>query len=283
MKRLVFIGSFLALAFSSCEEIPPYIDFTKPTVSKDTTYVASIVPAAQHKAVLIEDVTGVRCNNCPSAAQKALDIVTQKSEDSVVVMALYSGDYNTFFTAPWPGFINVNSVYSSQVINQLGIPGSLPSGYVDRAIFGSQTIRFNPFSSWPNLVNQRLRSTTPVNISLEKTLSGRNLTVKMKLEYNTAVSDNHKYSLFITESGIVSKQTTLTKIDDNYVHNHVLRYAFGNAVGNALNSPLVAGRTFEKLLDFEVPADYNLAKCHIVCVVSNANTEEVINVREIDL
>jgi hypothetical protein len=105
----------------------------------------------------------------------------------------------------------------------------------------------------------------------------------MKLVYNTAVSDNHKYSLFITESGIVSKQTTLTAYDNNYVHNHVLRYAFGNAVGNALNSPLVAGRTFEKLLDFEVPADYNLAKCHVVCVVTDAVTEDVINVRQIDL
>ena len=283
MKRLVFIGSFLALAFSACEEIPPYIDFTKPTVSKDTTYVASVIPAAQHKAVLIEDITGVRCNNCPNAAQKALDILAQKSEDSVVVMSLYSGDYNVTFTAPWPGFINVNSVYSGQVINQLGIPNALPNGYIDRTKFGVQTVRFNAYPNWPNLVNQRLRSATPVNIKLEKTLSGRSLTVKMKLEYNSASSNNHKYSLFITESGIVSKQTTLTAYDDNYVHNHVLRYAFGNAVGNALNAPLVAGRTFEKLLDFEVPADYNLAKCHIVCVVSDATTEEVINVRQIDL
>jgi hypothetical protein len=105
----------------------------------------------------------------------------------------------------------------------------------------------------------------------------------MKLEYNKAVSDNHKYSLFITESGIVSKQTTLTTYDDNYVHNHVLRYAFGNAVGNPLNATLVAGRTFEKLLDFEIPADYNIAKCHVVCVVSDATTEEVINVRQLDL
>jgi hypothetical protein len=283
MKRLVFIGSFLALAFSSCEEIPPYIDFTKPTVSKDTNYIASVIPAVQHKAVLIEDVTGVRCNNCPNAAQKASDIVAQKSEDSVVVMALYSGDYNVTFTAPWPGFTNVNSVYSGQVINQLGIPNALPNGYIDRAKYGAQTVRFNAFANWPNLVNQRLRLTTPVNISLEKTLNGRNLTVKMKLEYTKTVSDNHKYSLFITESGIVSKQTTLTSYDDNYVHNHVLRYAFGNAVGNPLNATLVAGRTFEKLLDFEIPTDYKIAKCHVVCVVSDATTEEVINVRQIDL
>ena len=283
MKQLVLIGSIFVLAFSSCEEIPPYIDFSKPVVSKDTTYISSTIPVAQHKAVLIEDVTGVRCNNCPSAAQKALDIIAQKSEDSVVVMALYSADYNQTFTAPWPGFVNVNSVYSGQIINQLGIPNALPNGYVDRNKFGVQTIRFNAYSTWPNLVNQRLRFTSPVNITLEKTLNGRVVTVKMKLAYHTAVSDNHKYSLFITESGIVSKQTTLTSYDDNYVHNHVLRYAFGNAVGNPLNASLVPGRTFEKLLEYEIPSDFNLAKCHVVCVVSNATTEEVVNVRQIDL
>ena len=80
MKQFVWIGLSMALAFTACEEIPPYIDYSVPVVpKKDTTYIASVIPAAQHKAVIIEDITGVRCNNCPSAAQKAMDIMAQKS------------------------------------------------------------------------------------------------------------------------------------------------------------------------------------------------------------
>lgn len=97
MKSFVALLASCALLIVACKEIPPYIDYTVPVPSKDTSYIASSVPPAQHKAVLIEDITGVRCNNCPQAAQQALAIQTAKTEDSVVVMALYSADYNSFF------------------------------------------------------------------------------------------------------------------------------------------------------------------------------------------
>lgn len=283
MKRLVLYSSILGLLFTACEEVPPFIDFSVPVKSKDTTYIAPAVPAAQHKAVLIEDITGVRCNNCPQAAQKVKDILTAKTEDSVVAIALYSSDYNYNFTAPWPGFTVLNSSFSSQILSQLGAPQGLPSGYVDRFIFGSQSVRFNPYQSWDNLVNERLKQSTPVNIKLQKSVSGRKVTIKMILEYTETVSGTQKWSLFVTESDIVSKQTTLTATDDNYVHNHVLRAAIGNAVGNALNASLVPGRVFEKELEYELPADFNMSKCHIVCVVSDAATEAVVNVRQIDI
>ena len=67
--------------FSACEEVPPAIDFSEPVVpSKDSTYTVSTEPPAQHKAVLIEDITGVRCINCPDAALKAKDKINKKSE-----------------------------------------------------------------------------------------------------------------------------------------------------------------------------------------------------------
>lgn len=281
MKRLVLYSSILGLLFTACEEVPPFIDFTP--IPEVKTYISPNIPPAQHKAVLIEDITGVRCNNCPQAAQKAKDIVTAKTEDSVVVMALYSGDYLSNFTSPWPGFTILNSPYSSQIISQLGIPQGLPSGYVDRNKFGSADVRYNPFQNWATYTNERLRIATPVNINLHDTLIGRKLTVDMQLIYTASVSVKHKWALYITESGIVSKQTTLTSYDDNYVHNHVLRAALGNAVGNPLDAPLQPGRTFETQKTFELPADYNPAKCHIVCVVSDAVTEAVVNVRQIDI
>jgi hypothetical protein len=284
MKSFFQVLTISLFVLVACKEIPPYIDYTVPAPSKDTSYIATAVPAAQHKAVLIEDITGVRCNNCPQAAQQALAIQTAKTEDSVVVMALYSADYNSFLTAPWGSpFPDLNAAYSSQLLSQLGSPLGLPSGFVDRAKNGSQTVKYTPYTSWSNYVNQRLKLSTPVNIELSKTLSGRNLALKMKLVYTSAVSVKHKYALYLTESGIVSKQATASTYDDNYVHNHVLRYAFGNAVGNDLNQTLVAGRTFEKIIDYTVPVDYDVTKCHIVCVVIDDATDEVINVRELKL
>lgn len=283
MKYSVLILFISSIVFSACEEVPPFIDFSVPVKSKDTTYITNVIPAAQHKAVLIEDVTGVRCNNCPQAAAKAVEIINAKTADSVVVIALYSSDYNMTFTAPWPGFTNLNTSVSSQIISVLGSPNGLPSGYVDRSKFGAQNVRYNQFQSWGNYTNERLKISTPVNIGLQKSLSGRKLTVRMKLDYTSTVSGNHKWAIYITESGIVSKQTTLTSYDDNYVHNHVLRASLGSAVGTALNASLIPGRVFEKEMEFEIPANYNIAKCNIVCVISDVATEDVVNVREVHI
>jgi len=279
MKHVVLaLLSFVLL--NACEEVPPVIDFSTPYKTKDTTYVVSPAPPAQHKAVLIEDITGVRCINCPQAAAKAEEIIIEKSEDSVVVIALYS-NHLPQFTTPWDGFPLLNSTIANTIVDFYGVPSGLPNGYIDRHIFSPSTVRFNAYTTWKNLVNQRLKASTPVNISMTSSVTGRKATVKLKLAYNTdASSSTHKYALYITESGIVSKQTGAS---DTYVHNHALRYAFGNPLGIALDAPLVSGRVFEKELDYTVPSDYNIDNCHLVCVVTDANTGDVVNVRTIHL
>ena len=175
MKHFVVALSFVLL-FTACEEIPPNIDFSPPYKTKDTTYIVGAVPAAQHKAVLVEDITGVRCVNCPQAAAKAKEIVTEKTEDSVVVMSLYINQLANF-TTPWDGFPLLNTAIASTIVDFYGIPSGLPSGYVDRAVFAPQTVRFYAYTTWKNLVNQRLQLSTPVNIDIQKSLSGRALTV----------------------------------------------------------------------------------------------------------
>ncbi len=283
MKKHLFV-TILALAFLGCEEVPPYIDFNPPVKTKDTTYILTTPPAAQHKAVLLEDITGVRCNNCPKAAQRAKDILAAKTEDSVVLIGLYTTHLENF-TKPWDGFENLTTNYSFQIVDFLGAPPGLPTGYVDRAIILPQTVRFNSYTTWANLVNNRLKLSTPVNISLNKTLNGRELKLEMNLTYTQNVSNNHQYSLYITEDNIVGKQTMPDGAGekDDYVHNHVLRYAFGLAAGNNINESLVAGRVIIKELDYTFPANFKIEDCHVVCVVTDATTNEVVNVREISL
>ena len=278
MKHFVVALSFVLL-FSACEEIPPNIDFSPPYKTKDTTYIVGAVPAAQHKAVLVEDITGVRCVNCPQAAAKAKEIVTEKTEDSVVVMSLYINQLANF-TTPWDGFPLLNTTIASTIVDFYGIPSGLPSGYVDRAVFAPQTVRFYAYTTWKNLVNQRLQLSTPVNIDIQKSLSGRALTVDLKLQYTASVSSAQKYAFYLIEDGIISKQTGATD-PDNYVHNHALRYAFGNPLGNALTAALVPGRTFDKQLEYTIPSEYNIDKCRLVCVVTDVTSGEVVNVREV--
>lgn len=285
MKKIVFLFAIVALLFSGCEETPPQIDFSIPIIPlKDSTYIEP-APAPQHKAVLLEDITGVRCINCPDAALKAKDIIAQKSSDSVVVMALYpidiGQDGNTF---PYAGVPQLGSNLSKLIVEALGVPLGMPNGYVDRIMPNGST-RYISYTEWINYVNQRLRKSTPINIGIKKEINNRNLKVEIKLQYNSnaVAGANHKYAIYIIENNIVSTQKTQSGEKLNYVHNHVLRYAIGLGIGNSLTQTTVPGRTYVKQFEYEMPAEYVIDNCHVICVVLDSVTEEVINVREIDL
>jgi Outer membrane protein Omp28 len=284
MKNSLLLTSLFLFILTSCEEVPPFIDFGATEQTKDTTYITSNIPAPQHKAVLIEDITGVQCNNCPKAATKAKEIITQKTEDSVVLIGVYTTHLPNF-TTPYSGFPDLTNMYSFQIVDALGAPTGLPSGYVDRAIISPQTVRFNAYTTWGNLVNTRLKLKTKVNIEIEKTLTANLVTAKLKLTYTENESSTHKYSLFLTENNVESKQAMPdgAKPKDDYIHNHVLRYAFGLSTGNPLKESLVAGRVFEKELSYEIPSNIVPANCYLVCVVTDAITNEVVNVRQISL
>jgi len=63
-------------AMVSCdEELPPVIMTEEEKPLLDTFYIGS-VPAASVKKVLLFDVTGVRCNNCPKAAVLAKSLAS---------------------------------------------------------------------------------------------------------------------------------------------------------------------------------------------------------------
>ncbi|MDI1235532.1 MAG: Omp28-related outer membrane protein [bacterium] len=284
MKNFVFLSVLIALLFSGCEETPPQIDFSIPIIPlKDSTYIEP-APAPQHKAVLIEDITGVRCINCPDAAQKAKDIIAQKTSDSVVVMAIYPIEIFDNFTRPYPGVPQLATIISKEIVQALGLPQGLPNGYVDRKEFlvGTRPVSY---TEWINKVNIRLQQKTPVNIGITKEITNRNLKVEIKLQYNTnAISGAaHKYAIYIIEDKIVSTQYTQSGNNSNYVHNHALRYAFNLTMGNPLTQTTVPGRTYIKQFEYEMPSEYVIDNCHIICAVLDSVTEEVINVREIDL
>lgn len=286
MNKFLFLGISSWVFFSACEEVPPAIAFSVPTaLLKDTSYIETAAILAQHKAVLIEDITGVRCINCPDAAKKAKDIVSQRTSDSVVVIAQYPITLLDNFTRPYPGVPQLASELSKQIVETLGVPQGLPSGYVDRKIFAGKSDRNISYTEWISYVNERLKEKTPVNISLANVITNRKIKVEMKLEYNsqTSISNPHKYAIYLIEDNIVSTQYDKSGNNLNYVHNHVLRYAFGLPLGNNLTGPYVAGKTYIKQFEYEIPLEYEIAECHLVCVVLDGKTEEIINVREIDL
>ncbi len=260
MKRHLFFISVLILTLASCEEEPPGINYKLPTSTFDTTFILDEIPNAQVKEVLLEDVTGVSCVNCPEAALIAKGIVTA-NPGRVNVVALYntiSGPLgNPVNHPPVVSAFDFRSLLASEICQMVAIPGSIPIGYINRKKFPGKLDPIVPRDEWVSSVNAELLESTPVNISASASYneSTKELTTDVAIIYTASVSGDNFISVSILEDSIIDAQESKDGIGGvvfipNYEHRHVMRDMYTASVGDLLNTTtqitLTPGRVIKR-------------------------------------
>jgi hypothetical protein len=257
-RFLVFITS--ALVFVACKEVPPPINYEASKQLRDTTYIAS--PATpQQKSVFLEDVSGVKCVNCPDAAviaKSILDAFPGRAYTTVMHPAIpaLSSFVDPITKAGHESKYDFRTKDAADILQLTGIPGSLPQGMINRRLFGSS--RLIGRAEWYAKCEQELTTPTPVNIELENTFNeatGKGV-IKVILKYTQAVSQKHYLTVSLIEDSIIDVQeyqdpnTFEVKFNSEYVHMHVLRDVITAATGDPITTDaavtIVPGRVFEK-------------------------------------
>lgn len=168
VKHLVLFVSVL-FVFGCKESLPP-INFDEDlTLLKDTTYVLAEgdIPAAEDQTIVVEDLTGVRCSNCPKAAETAKNIKDQFGSKAVVIGIYPEEPKNLAF--PYPGFPDLRTKVSQQVAADIfQFSNQLPGGGVNRRKFSGQTAINNSFNTWVNSSNIVDGEKSAINLSLDK-------------------------------------------------------------------------------------------------------------------
>ena len=151
------------LVLSACiDEEPPFVIRKIENPLSDTSYITSTLPAAQDKHVMLFDITGVRCNNCPEAAVKAKQIYDSRS-GKVQLLSVYYTIPGGLISMPWKGQDTLNCDAANEMINATGVSvNSMPNGMIDQAQFG--TARLQGINEWEARVNERPDLKTPGNI-----------------------------------------------------------------------------------------------------------------------
>ena len=279
---LLFTGMMGLVGCS--EELPPVImtDEEKPLL--DTFYISN-VPSAAVKKVLLFDVTGVRCNNCPKAAVLAKSLASSNS-GRIEVVALYPKT-PTSLTYPWSGFDTMSTIEAEQIATAMGGITSLPLGAVDQVAFnGSKLLNT---SDWGAAVTSQLAKTSPINITLKSTWKSADgkARVEIKAVANSALTANYKWVVAITESKVKSKQSDQDApggVVDDYYHEHALRGVVGSTLGSDINTAAVsAGYVREKHFYVVPKAKWNAINCDVVVWVYNVDTKEVVQVEKVAL
>lgn len=250
-----------ACTFTSCTEVNP-LGNANPV---DTTTVVT-----QQKNILIEDITGVRCPNCPAA-----HVIAQQLQDEnpgrVEVIAIHNGA----LSSPFPiSQYNFQTTEGAAIDNYLGPADYWPKGAIDRKLYDGQNEVLLDRTVWTGIAAQRLGDTLKVAVDLNNSYNAANrkLDVTVTLNYLYDVADAQNITVYLTESGIVDPQEFPTYVDTFYVHNYVLRDALTDPLGDAVTETTGAGAQVVRNYNVTLPQTWVAGNCRVVAFVSRSTT-----------
>ena len=282
MKKIFFYGLVLSLGFSSCDKIEtPYV---KGTTDGGGT------PQAKVRKVLIEDFTGAKCGNCPTAAV-TINTIKGIHGDNVISIAVHSNFYSVPGAAPYTYDFRTTSGNDYDAFFQ---PPNFPNGMINRRNYSLSGGHWKGVSSWSSIVDTVLALAPDVDIQISNTYNSttRLLNTSVKSKFLKPINGTYKLMVVLIEDSIVKPQTDYSKPAGqqnvlNYVHRHVLRDAISSTSwGDILASGLVAaGDSVISPFQYTLPPNFNgLAPvenhCYVIAYIYDAVTYEVIQVEE---
>ncbi len=282
MKKISVILASLALVFAmtSCDKLKEPYKIEPPVIVVDTNLVQLTAEDTLNFdgkiVVLLEDYTGVRCVNCPEAAEIASQLQEQ-NEGHLIVLGVHP---NTAYQIPYNDVTNFRTEEGNDWNNYFNID-SYPSGTVNR----KEAIG-NP--EWTAAVNNVIGSDAPVRLIVKTAYneSDREVSLSVYSKFLTTVeSDDVRLTLCMMEDSIVGPQQTTTGVNTNYMHRHVFRgtvdgLTWGRVLDINSGSTIESGRYFATNMKFNVDEKYNADQFYIVAFITDHNTRQVLMAAE---
>ena len=266
ISHTLFFGLAAIALLSGCKDRGAIIAFTDTKPLFDTTYVDTNLPVQEQRTVLIEEFTGVKCKNCPSSHAKLKQIIND-NPDRVIGVAIHNSNG---LAEPHSNGEDFRTEKGIEISNKLGGTGSIPMGAIDRYQFSGQPELVVFHNKWKNLVAQRLNSVPRVNIGISNSFdnSDRELMTTIELHYTGNVDSLNHLSIMVIEDGIIGPQSLPNQtVDQNYVHDHILRGMLTPANGELTHITTKAGRVVERQFSVTLPQHWNAENCHVVAFV----------------
>lgn len=243
-----------------------------------------------NRKVLVEDYTGHKCGNCPTAAD-VLKTLESQYPGKVIPLAIHAGFFaNTSTAYPTDFKTTEGTAYDSQF--GISLAGN-PNGLINRVGFGTGGF-IKAYSVWGSEVAQMLAKSAKFEIKIKNTFNtstnSLNTDIKVKsLGYNNGT---YKLVVLLTQDSIIAEQLDYrlpvgSQTISNYEFNHVLRGAINSAWGDAIfsNSVNLNDSIVKSYANFVVNPSYNASKCHVIAYVYDADAAsptfyEVLQVEE---
>jgi len=263
MKNILFpLCSAVLLFVAACKEQPIPI----PDPSLNVT----------GRTVLVEEVTGVRCTNCPVGSQTLVALQQQYGTDKLVVVSIHAA---ANFSVPYTNQEDYRSAEIQELANYIGVLEGFPTASVNRRLLPNETTIFlTPHTRWGGEVAQDLLKDPSLALTLENTFdaSSRTLNIKIGLLPDQQIMGEHRLTVLITQDSIIGQQLSGSSLILNYVHRHVVRDVVTAPSGDLIVEPLEASQLINKTYTLTLPAAWESKHCSVVAFVHRRDVDKEV-------
>jgi len=190
----------------------------------DEIYYELAKPEAGKQKVLIEEVSGVRCPNCPDGS-RLLDALNKDYDSSLIVVTYHAG----IFSNPY-----IDSKYdfkTSQTVGLmelLGRPEGYPSAVIQRRPLSDQKTFQRLPNTWATIISAAVNADPVVDLKLSVLADTMGATTDLNISalFLEAVNKAVYMTVYLVENGLIDPQADSQSKEEyvlDYVHNHVLR------------------------------------------------------------
>lgn len=267
MLKYFYYSLLSCCFFVSCSEIPIEI--------KDV----EIEPS--EKVVLIEELTGASCPNCPKGTAAINNILT-KYPNNVVAIGVHGKFLAEKTKDSKYDFRNKDA---EDLENWFRPWFGKPTASVNRVLNEDEQLTTDLPDLWLSMVEKELQKPQLVNMSMKVNYDSLTRIANIEVAYIPLadLEGNYNTTVYVTESHIIDAQSSNTEIIKDFEHNHVLREILTRFDGDFLVSNPRKNQIIKKNFSYTIPVSlfpelYNPKHMAIIAMVSknSAESKEVL-------
>ncbi len=286
MKNILLFLGLVGLTFQSCDVIEEPVRIEKnPYLENTYGPVPSFnVPTEATKNVLVEEYTGHLCGFCPEATALVLAL-DETLGNRMVTVSIHAGT----LAEPSPGLFSADYRTEAGDLYWAQLGGGLnPSARIDRVGGLTNFYYLDPGNpdSWQSIINSQLNASTPAALQgiADYIPNDNKINIHINSHFVESYSGSLNLVVLLVENHIISPQedytATPSEVED-YEHEHVLRTAVTEPMGNALITAPNAGTNITKSFTVPISSAWNGENMAVVAYLLDPVTNEIINALEV--
>jgi hypothetical protein len=291
LTTFALLVPLFAMFFSSCDKIDEPVIVVSvsdiPDKIPDTLFYADSVFVTR-KQVLLEEFTGHKCVNCPTASLNIHDVATAYDHQLIIynihedhwALPDSTGLYTMDFRSP-PG---------KEIFDYFQVLAN-PMATVNRVSFNNFLVL--PPQHWENAFLQQLEKPDMIEIKLKNSWfpNLEKILIEVEVRFLSEAGGKFKIVVIIVEDNIISPQknnnNSIGDVPDwlDYDHRNVLRDAITPTFGSDLTNDgtVMAGEVYSSGYFYSPDSTWVIANCNIIAYVYHEESLEVLQVAELSV